>query len=353
MGIRQRGQITQIEKDLRYQLFHGYLLFIMVFAGIFMIVHIMNHRPVVNIITTAVIFIACLFLYFTSRFFKKYHVIRIFFMVAIVFFFIPFGYWTSPGSDSAVIYTIILVVNMITFVAVFRWEYLFAVIACLETIFLLQTELWFPQHYISYANKEDRILDLSLILLAVCAAIIITIYYVMNRYAIHSEQLYVASVTDSLTGLYNRRYFNDFIQSEFNRANRYQEDFSIILLDLNNFKKINDQFGHMTGDQVLIEIAELIRKNIRSYDVAARFGGDEFILIFPNTLKVEALELFRRLESAFEIYSKQYSKQHFAVSYGIEDSRGKTLEEIYKMTDTLMYKKKIEQKKHVVETIDR
>lgn len=353
MRVKQRGQITQIEKDLRYQLFNGYLLFISVLAAIYMVFHIINRRPLVNLITTAGIFVACLFLYFMSKYFNHYHLIRIFFMSAIVFFFIPFGYMTSPGADSAVVYTILLVINMITFIAVNQIEYLFAILACAETIVLFQTELWFPSRYLAYESKAVRMMDLSLVFPAVCLTIIITVYFVMKQYSRHHEALYLASVTDSLTGLYNRRYFHEVIQKEYNRATRNQEHFSIVLLDLNHFKKINDQLGHMEGDQVLMDISELIRKNIRSYDVAARFGGDEFILIFPNTLKEHASELFQRLEMQFEEYSKKYKEQQFAVSYGIEDSRSKTLEEIYKITDTLMYQKKIEQKKTYYETIDR
>ncbi|MBN2220714.1 MAG: GGDEF domain-containing protein [Vallitaleaceae bacterium] len=344
MGKKHKGQIGQIEKDLRFQLFNGYLLLIVVFGAVYMLAHLINKRPLINIVTTFVILAGSFLLYMSSKFWGEYNKVRILFMTSIVLFFLPFGYWTSPGSDSAVIYTIILVINMISFIAVKKWEYLFALIACLETIVLLQSELWFPNHYMEYSRMEERISDLSFIFVVVSTAIILTIYFVMKSYSKHSESFYVESITDSLTGLYNRRYITEFIQNEYNRASRHGEHFSVALLDLNNFKKINDQRGHHEGDKVLAEISSIIKDNIRNYDVPGRYGGDEFIIIFPDTKKEKALELFSRLEAAFEKYGRKYKELEFAVSYGIEDSMGKSLDEIYKITDQLMYQKKTEQK---------
>lgn len=346
MGKKQQGQIGKIEKDLRFQLFNGYLLMIAFFGSVYMLIHVINHRPFVNIATAFAVGAASLFLYGLSKYWGEYNKVRIFFMAAIVLLFLPFGYWTSPGADSAVIYTIILVINMISFIAVKKWEYLFALFACFETIILLQTEIWFPEHYLTYSSSEERIRDLVFIFAVVSLAIIQTIYYVMKSYSRHSESFYVESITDSLTGLYNRRYITEFIQNEYVGEGRHGEYFSLVLLDLNNFKKINDQRGHHEGDKVISEISQIIRENIRNQDVAGRYGGDEFVIVYPETRKEKAMELFARLEAAFEKYGKKYQDLGFAVSYGIEDSVDKNIDEMYKLTDQLMYQKKIDQKNY-------
>ena len=166
----------------------------------------------------------------------------------------------------------------------------------------------------------------------------------MRQYFAHNQDLYNASITDSLTGLYNRRFFTEFIETEYNRANRSKEHFSMVLLDLNNFKSVNDSFGHLEGDKVLKDIAEIVINSIRNYDVAVRYGGDEFVIILPNTIKEEAVAHVRRLEKAFMEYAARYFSIEFSVAFGFEDSRNKSLEDIYRIADELLYKKKSEQK---------
>ncbi|MDD3370131.1 MAG: GGDEF domain-containing protein, partial [Lachnospiraceae bacterium] len=190
-----------------------------------------------------------------------------------------------------------------------------------------------------------RIFDLSVNFTIVSVAVILIIHYVMKQYSAHSKDLYLASITDSLTGLYNRRYFTEFIHAEYNRATRTGQHFSMILLDLNHFKKINDTYGHMTGDKVLIAISGIIKKCLRSYDIAARYGGDEFVIILPSTEKPDAILFMKRLETEFDKYCVQYKKEQFAVAFGIEDSKDKSLDDLYRETDNNLYTNKAELKK--------
>jgi diguanylate cyclase (GGDEF)-like protein len=100
---------------------------------------------------------------------------------------------------------------------------------------------------------------------------------------IAKEKLEKLAETDCMTGLYNRMKLDQILSAEIQRAQRYQSVFSIILFDLDNFKEINDNYGHQTGDQVLTELAKVIGQRVRSTDYIGRWGGDEFMIISPET----------------------------------------------------------------------
>jgi two-component system cell cycle response regulator len=91
------------------------------------------------------------------------------------------------------------------------------------------------------------------------------------------------SVTDGLTGLYNRRHFGERLREEFSRSQRYGAPLSLIMLDLDHFKALNDRYGHPFGDRVLRETAELMSTSIRDHDICARYGGEEFTIVLPST----------------------------------------------------------------------
>lgn len=109
---------------------------------------------------------------------------------------------------------------------------------------------------------------------------------------------------DSLTGLYNRHYFEDSLRHEAERCQRYQLTCSLLLLDLDEFKEINDEYGHRVGDQTLRLMGALIRRHVRAADTACRYGGDEFTVIFSDTSREEALNVSERIrvdvEESFE-----------------------------------------------------
>lgn len=108
------------------------------------------------------------------------------------------------------------------------------------------------------------------------------------------------SITDGLTGLYNSRHFFSRATEEVERSNRYGSPLSMILLDVDSFKRYNDTYGHLEGDHVLAALADVIRNGIRGADSAYRYGGEEFIVIFPETEPADALVVAERLRQAFE-----------------------------------------------------
>jgi diguanylate cyclase (GGDEF)-like protein len=113
--------------------------------------------------------------------------------------------------------------------------------------------------------------------------------------AISNAQLYALAVTDGLTGLYVRRYFDLRMEEEFDQAQRYSRPFSLLLFDIDHFKKFNDTHGHQTGDAVLRQFAQLIRENTRRSDICCRYGGEEMTVVLPETALNEAAMLGNKL----------------------------------------------------------
>lgn len=128
---------------------------------------------------------------------------------------------------------------------------------------------------------------------------------------------------DGLTGIYNHRYFQNILDQEISRATRKQLSISIIMLDIDHFKKINDTYGHLVGDFILIEFAKILKGNIRQYDTLARYGGEEFIVILPETQLSEALSVAEKMRIAIETYSFDDKSEQYKIttSIGVAESQ--------------------------------
>src|SRR5438874_9848515 len=105
-------------------------------------------------------------------------------------------------------------------------------------------------------------------------------------------------IYDSLTGAYTRALLHDQLHAEVERVRRYGQMCSLLLFDLDHFKSVNDAFGHARGDEVLVEVARRVRQTTRASDLFFRYGGDEFVVLLPNTAKAEATRLAERLLDA-------------------------------------------------------
>jgi diguanylate cyclase (GGDEF)-like protein len=114
------------------------------------------------------------------------------------------------------------------------------------------------------------------------------------------KKLQINAATDALTGLYNRRLFDEYCDKELNRAKRYGQQLAIVILDLHKLKEVNDRHGHLQGDQVLQLAATTLRKTMRASDFAFRIGGDEFALLLPQTDPEQAITLCRRIRMQYE-----------------------------------------------------
>ena len=166
------------------------------------------------------------------------------------------------------------------------------------------------------------------------------------------------SITDEITGVFNRRYLNRRLSEEFSRAKRYQQPLSILLVDLDHFKMINDEFGHQVGDIALCKITEQIAAVVRAGDILARYGGDEFVIIATNTTSTEAGHLAEQIRNQFESHAIPLQEDHLrqsiqvriTVSIGVvclcEEYR--TAHSMLAYADQLMYQAKYDGRNRVV-----
>ena len=153
---------------------------------------------------------------------------------------------------------------------------------------------------------------------------------------------------DQLTGLYNRRSFDIFFEKELARSNRYGHSLSVVLVDIDHFKKVNDTYGHATGDEVLKELARIIEENIRTSDYACRWGGEEFALLMPETGLRAAKEKAESIRKAVE--GHLFTKAGIlTASFGVSCPEKDELANVFfERVDRALYKAKDEGRNQVV-----
>ncbi len=162
------------------------------------------------------------------------------------------------------------------------------------------------------------------------------------------------TITDDLTGLYNSRFLQSRVDYEVKRANRFEYDLSMIFLDLDLFKFVNDKHGHLMGSKTLKEVAELLIQNTRNIDMVCRYGGDEFVILMPETSKKNALLVANKLRNA--VKNKQFLADE-GINYRLTSSFGvacfpddaKSKDELIEMADTAMYRIKNKDRDGVAE----
>jgi len=151
-----------------------------------------------------------------------------------------------------------------------------------------------------------------------------------------NEILHRQAVTDGLTELYNHKKILSLLENEIKRAERYKKPLSVIMFDIDHFKKVNDSYGHQTGDIVLKAISKSIRENLREIDLAGRYGGEEFFIILPETQKEDGIKAAKRMSQA--ISSLDFKEGfHVTVSGGVQDWSGQSSIQLIKEVDNLLY----------------
>jgi diguanylate cyclase (GGDEF)-like protein len=157
-------------------------------------------------------------------------------------------------------------------------------------------------------------------------------------------QLRNQAMRDPLTGIYNRRYFNQVVEQEINRSKRYKHPIAFLMIDINRFKEINDRFGHQMGDSVLQQVASLLLQEVREADVVVRYGGDEFLVVLPET-NGESDVVMQRIHHAVDKRNETNELIPFPVTLAIgsahwEPDRDRPIEQVLAEADQKMYEEK-------------
>jgi diguanylate cyclase (GGDEF)-like protein len=160
-------------------------------------------------------------------------------------------------------------------------------------------------------------------------------------------QLRLLAVSDPLTNIFNRRHFFALAEKEMARASRYDHPMSVVLMDIDHFKRVNDTHGHLVGDQVLVALTKMCAENMRTVDIFARYGGEEFSILLPETGKISAFEVAERLR--LKIAANPFEVNGFdipiTVSLGVASTEcevGISLDELLDRADKALYRSKNE-----------
>ena len=174
-----------------------------------------------------------------------------------------------------------------------------------------------------------------------------------NIEADYHEVIYNLTIIDALTSCPNKRFFNEFLDREISRSNRHKRPLSVLMIDLDNFKAVNDSMGHLAGDSALKAMAALIRETIRREELFSRFGGEEFAIILPETKIEQAVILAEKIRSIVENNQFDFESKKFniTVSIGVATTEGDppvTMDQLIQQSDARLYLAKNSGKNRVV-----
>lgn len=333
--------------EVKSRIFRAILIIGMLAFEIIAFINLMNQRPLVNAILPGAAGLLLFGMFRISkkeRFKKPVKLILLSFLCVI---YLPLAWLTSPGSFSAMSFYAVLIFIIGIVLVQSNWEYFFPFVSFIEVIMLLFYEVKHPDQYHLYSTMEARAFDLS-INFTVTACVIFVMIKIMNQYFDNEHhRLFNVSITDQLTDIYNRSYLMQCLEDNSIRSRREQVPYTILMMDLNHFKQVNDKYGHSIGDEVLIEFGKILKVASRRYDVPVRYGGDEFILVLSGTDRKQAQVVEERIQKLFEPLAVRFADVQLSVGIGIAENQGLTIQEMIKMADDHLYKRKKAMKNNV------
>ncbi len=215
------------------------------------------------------------------------------------------------------------------------------------TASLMSLSTYFIYLLISYYAMKFGNLWLEVIYPLIFSIFAFTCAYII-KYLIKSrdfELQYKLATTDGLTELYNHRYFQEQIRMQVEQSKRYNTSFSLIIIDIDFFKKFNDTFGHQSGDAVLREVAQTLKRNVRATDIVCRYGGEEMSIILPNTSKDEAFSTAQKIcervaSKRFKLFSGKETNVTISLGVSTFPADGESAVDIIEAADKRLYNAK-------------
>ena len=256
-------------------------------------------------------------------------------IIVTVFFIYVYILYREPDFMIQTFGLIVIIVSI--FLLPNRWIYKLYISLFITIVFFIISVVYVKG--ISMNQLSSAIVYTSIIITLMVISSFRNNIYKRTQYALNKKLLDMAT-KDQLTGLFNRAKFEEEVKKFINLSNRYTSKFSVLLFDIDDFKKINDNYGHMTGDNIIVECTSLVEKEIRDTDIFARWGGEEFIILMPETEINEAKALAQRLLKMIDnnIFMEGI---HITCSFGVSQyALGEDYTKFFDKVDKLLYKAK-------------
>ena len=282
-----------------------------------------------------------IYLYYTKNF-KISQTVQV-----IISLFIPFLFQIAIGgfiaSGAVILWSILTILVSFTFQnknLAIKWFYVYIFLIIISGIFDSQI-----RKYVGEINMNASILFFTLNITAVSTFVFVLFFYFISGKEKLQDELALIANTDQLTNIPNRRYFLIYSKKEFQRSLRHKRYFSLLMLDIDYFKSFNDRYGHGIGDEVLKKFAELLKDNTRDIDIICRYGGEEFIIMMPETEIYQAHICAQRIIDSckrLDIKVDDNITTNITVSIGITQLTEKddNLDDIIKRADIALYNAK-------------
>ena len=243
---------------------------------------------------------------------------------------------TSKFVNATIILLLVLVVSFIVFKSTS------AIFATTSTVLMASAYYLASYYMLKFFNLWIEVVVPLFVILITFAISYLTKYLIKSK---DFEHQYKLATTDGLTELYNHRYFQDTLRKQIDSSKRYEQKFSLIILDIDFFKKFNDKYGHQVGDEVLRTVSKILRKNTRTTDYVCRYGGEEMSIILPQTSKKEALVNAQRIcdavaQTPLKISNNEEVKITISLGVSTFPENGETPQKLIEYADQALYSAK-------------
>jgi diguanylate cyclase (GGDEF)-like protein len=297
-----------------------------------------------NFAYTAILLIA----YHFSRFKRAFELSRIISIITLIFGYLPVLWIFNGGTRSSIPYFIPMFASFLTISTISRKasrpnrfaSYGVILLLCAVVSALIVLEHVHPEWVYQYTDESVQVFDIiiGMIFSVICNFLMIMAFEQMYfRQLNKTEEM---AICDSMTGLYNHLFIVSRLDEEIGRSLRYHTPLSVIILDVDHFKNINDTFGHLMGDTVLKQVSRGIKSQCRTVDKIGRYGGDEFLIILPETSMENAAILAKRLQDRIEGLTFDEPVK-ITISQGIaEYEQGESIRALIDRADTHLYSAK-------------
>lgn len=330
--------------ELQYRVFNLYCLLGSIISLLFVpsAYYTDSHVGVKFLLILSIIFLCCWYL---SRF-RRLFSLSTFLAISILVFVVTPGLWIlNSGSTGGAQYFFVFWGILICSVYNGWRRYTWLVILFVVIGVLMYIEYTYPGMINPYNSRDARYFDVYTS--NIIAMLFITMIFITyaNSYRNehehvkkYAERLEKIAISDGLTGLYNHKHLHRCLKHEIHKAERYKRFLSLIMIDTDYFKQVNDTYGHPTGNLVLLQFVNILRSNTRASDIIGRYGGDEFLIVCPETNLDRTVCIVEKLRAIVEAASFGESGQiRMTISCGITTWKGENYNQIIEQVDQALY----------------